>query len=135
MVYNNTMGQVMSMKPKPNRHDRRGYNQSPGTVWRELDRVQQEQAKQIPPNGAVQGRPVGENETIPNLVKVVAKKAKPKTFTTSDIEYSVVKALVPVLQARDGTVYTFSDWTLAGDGVVIILPNGQEFWMSITEAK
>ena len=65
----------------------------------------------------------------------VRKTAKPKVFTPSDIEYSVIKALEPVLQARDGTVYSFSDWTLSGDGAVLVLPNGQEFWLTITEAK
>jgi hypothetical protein len=63
------------------------------------------------------------------------KTAKPKVFTPSNIEYSVIKALEPVLQARDGTIYSFSDWTLSGDGAVIVLPNGQEFWLTITEAK
>ena len=65
----------------------------------------------------------------------VRKTAKPKVFTPSNIEYSVIKALEPVLHARDGTIYSFSDWTLSGDGVVIVLPNGQEFWLTITEAK
>ena len=74
----------MGMKPKPNRHDRRGYNQSPGNVWRELDRVQQEQIKQMPPtqypNGTVHGCTPYRNEDSPNRNSSVAKKtAKPKT--------------------------------------------------------
>ena len=129
----------MPMKPKPNKHDRRSYNQSPGNAWRELDRAQ-EQAKQMPgtpqyPNGTVRSHVPYHNETIPGLDSGVRKTAKPKVFTRSDIEYSVIKALEPALQARDGTVYCFSDWTLSGDGVVIVLPNGQEFWLTITEAK
>ncbi len=131
----------MPMKPKPNKHDRRSYNQSPGNAWRELDRAQ-EQAKQTPgvlptqyPNGTVRSYVPYHNETVPDPNRGVRKTAKPKVFTPSDIEYSVIKALEPVLQARDGTVYSFSDWTLSGDGVVIVLPNGQEFWLTITEAK
>jgi len=129
----------MPMKPKPNKHDRRSYSQSPGNTWRELDRAQ-EQAKQMPGtpqylNGTVRGYVPYQDETRPNLNNGVAKKSKPKVFTTSDIEYSVIKALEPALQARDGTVYSFSDWTLSGDGAVIILPNGQEFWLTITEAN
>lgn len=131
----------MGMKPKPARHDRRGYNQSPGSVWRQLDDAQEQTKKGTGvvhyPNGTVGGAPY-HNENSPNRNNGVAKKiAKPKTFTTSDIEYSVIKALTPVLQARDGTVYSFSDWTVAwdGNGVVLVLPNGQEFWLSISEAK
>ncbi len=119
----------MPMKPKPNKHDRRSYNQSPGGSWRELDRAQ-EQTKKSPgpaqsPNGIL---PERHNNGV-------AKKSKPKVFSPRAIERSIIKALEPVLQARDGTVYTFSDWTLSGDGVVIVLPNGQEFWLTITEAK
>jgi len=57
-----------------------------------------------------------------------------KRFTTSDVEYSVLKALEPVLLAREGTVYSFADWTMAGNGIVVVLANGQEFRMEIVEA-
>ena len=131
----------MPMKSKPNKHDRRSYNQSPGIAWRELDNAQ-EQAKQMPgvlptqyPNGTVRSYVPCHNEIVSDPNRGVRKTAKPKVFTPSDIEYSVIKALEPALQARDGTVYSFSDWTLSGDGVVIVLPNGQEFWLTITEAK
>ena len=128
----------MPMKPKPNKHDRRSYNQSPGGSWRELDRAQ-EQAKQMPgvpptqyPNG---GCTPYHNETQQDLNSGVCKTAKLKVFTSTDIERSILKALEPVLEARDGTIYSFSDWTLNGEGAVIVLPNGQEFWLTITEAK
>ena len=129
----------MPMKPKPNKHDRRSYNQSPGGSWRELDRAQ-EQTKQMPgmaqyPNGAVHGCTPYHNEIKQGLNSGVRKTAKPKVFTSTDIERSILKALAPVLEARDGTIYSFSDWTLSGDGAVIVLPNGQEFWLTITEAK
>jgi hypothetical protein len=125
----------MPMKPKPNKHDRRSYNQSPGSSWRELDRAQeQERTKNMPgvaqyPNGPYH------NETQQDHNSGVRTTAKPKVFTPGTIECSVIKALEPVLQARDGTIYSFSDWTLSGDGAVIVLPNGQEFWLTITEAK
>lgn len=131
--------QVMPMKPRPNKHDRRGYNQSPGNVWRALDDAQ-EQAKKSPgspqyPNGTVQGYVPYHDETRVNPNNGVAKKSKPKVFSTSAIERSIVKALEPVLQVRDATVYSFDQWTLCGSGFVICLPNGQEFRCEITEAK
>ena len=58
-----------------------------------------------------------------------------KRFTASDVEYSVLKALTPALLARAGTCYSFADWTMAGEGIIIVLPNGQEFRMEIVEAK
>jgi len=82
----------------------------------------------MPGESQNQGSRVGHNSGVPST-------AVPKVFTPSNIEYSVIKALEPVLQARDGTIYSFSDWTLCGDGAVIVLPNGQEFWLTITEAK
>lgn len=128
----------MPMKPKPNKHDRRSYNQSPGGSWRKLDR-EQEQTKQMPgvmptqyPNG---GCAPYHNENSHGLHNGVRKTAVPKVFSPRAIERSIIKALEPVLQARDGTVYSFSDWTLSGEGAVIVLPNGQEFWLTITEAK
>lgn len=131
----------MGMKPKPNRHDRRGYNQSPGNVWRELDDKAQESPKKDPgtvqyPNGTVNSRTLGQTVDTQKPTPTVRKTAVPKVFTTSDIEYSVIKALTPVLQARDGKVFSFEDWTIAwdGNGVVLVLPNGQEFWLSISEA-
>ena len=33
------------------------------------------------------------------------------------------------------TCYSFADWTMAGEGIIIVLENGQEFRMEITEAK
>ena len=75
------------------------------------------------------------NETQQDHNNGVRKTAKPKVFTSTDIERSILKALEPVLEARDGTIYSFSDWTLNGEGAVIVLPNGQEFWLTITEAK
>ena len=123
----------MPMKPKPNKHDRRSYNQSPGGSWRELDGAQEQKRCQRPtqyPNGATY-----HNETQQDHNNGVRKTAKPKVFTPSNIECSVIQALIPVLSARDGTIYSFSDWTLSGEGAVIVLPNGQEFWLTITEAK
>jgi len=57
-----------------------------------------------------------------------------KRFTPVDVEYSVLKALTPVLLAREGTVYSFADWTMAGSGIVVVLENGQEFRLEIVEA-
>ena len=57
-----------------------------------------------------------------------------KRFTASDVEYSVLKALEPVLQSRKGTCHSFADWTMAGNGIVVVLANGQEFRMEIVEA-
>ena len=125
----------MPMKPKSNKHDRRSYSNTHGPAWRELDDAQeQERAKNMPgvAQGTVQSCTPYHNENRPNLNSGVRKTAKPKVFTPSNIEYSVIKALEPVLQARDGTIYSFSDWTLSGDGAVIVLPNGQEFWFTIT---
>ncbi len=133
----------MPMKPKPNKHDRRSYSNTHGPAWRELDNAQeQDRAKQMPgvpptqyPNGTVQSCTPDHDENRQGPNSGVRKTAKPKVFTPSNIEASVIKALEPVLQARDGTIYSFSDWTLSGDGAVIVLPNGQEFWLTITEAK
>jgi hypothetical protein len=58
-----------------------------------------------------------------------------KKFTPQDVEYSLLKVLTPALQAREGTVYSFADWTMAGNGAVVVLENGQEFRMEIVEAK
>ena len=121
----------MPMKPKPNKHDRRSYSNTHGPAWRENDNA--EQTKQMP--GVLPTQYPSHNENRQGLNSGVRKTAKPKVFTPSNIEYSVIKALEPVLQARDGTIYSFSDWTLSGDGAVIVLPNGQEFWLTIKEAK
>ena len=120
----------MPMKPKPSQHDRRSYRPT-------HDDNAQDHTKNLP------GRPQSNNgnptqchnEIKQGLNSGVRKTAKPKVFTPSNIEASVIKALTPVLQARDGTIYSFSDWTLSGEGAVIVLPNGQEFWLTITEAK
>ena len=69
----------------------------------------------------------GTSSTVP------CRKAE-KRFTASDVEYSVLKALEPALQARKGTVYSFADWTMAGTGIVVVLANGQEFRLEIVEA-
>ena len=120
----------MPMKPKPARHDRRSYRASQdGGSWRELDRAQKQAKTPEKPQYP------SYNEKAQGLNSGPRKTAKPKVFTPGNIECSVIKALKPVLQARDGTIYSFSDWTLSGDGVVIVLPNGQEFWLTITEAK
>ena len=113
----------MPMRPKPARHDRRSYRASQDEAWRKNGNAQ-----------IGQMRP-SHNENRQDLNSGPHKTAKPKVFTPSNIEYSVIKALTPVLSARDGTIYSFSDWTLSGDGAVIVLPNGQEFWLTITEAK
>ena len=57
-----------------------------------------------------------------------------KQFTPVDVEYSVLRALTPALLARAGTCYSFADWTMAGNGIVVVLANGQEFRMEIVEA-
>ena len=57
-----------------------------------------------------------------------------KRFTPVDVEYSVLKALTPALLAREGICYSFADWTMAGEGIIIVLENGQEFRMEIVEA-
>ena len=57
-----------------------------------------------------------------------------KRFTPVDVEYSVLRALTPALLARAGTCYSFADWTMAGNGIVVVLANGQEFRMEIVEA-
>ena len=125
----------MPMKPKPNKHDRRSYSTPHGGSWRELDNAQeQERAKNMPGTAQYPNGPY-HNETQQDHNSGVRKTAKPKVFTSTDIERSILKALEPVLEARDGTIYSFSDWTLSGDGAVIVLLNGQEFWLTITEAK
>ena len=116
------------MKPRPQRHDRRSYNQSQGGNWGPAGSTQDH-------NGGPPDTRQSHNENQSNRNSTVRKTAKPKVFTPTDIEYSVIKALVPVLRLRDGTVYSFADWTMSGDGVVIVLPNGQEFWLTIEEAK
>ena len=125
----------MPMKPKPNKHDRRSYRASQDGGSRREPAHTRDHIGQMPgtpqSNGATHhatGNSQGPNSGI-------RKTAVPKVFTPSDIEFSVVRALEPVLSARDGTVYSFSDWTLNGEGAVIVLPNGQEFWLTITEAK
>ena len=58
----------------------------------------------------------------------------PRHFTPQQVEHSVLKALAPALEAKGGSAHTFADWTLNGHGVVLRLPNGQEFWLPISEA-
>ena len=66
-------------------------------------------------------------------------KAEPKRFTPQQVEQSVLKALAPALEAKGGSAHTFADWTMNGHGVVLRLPNGQEYlapdlggWLLIT---
>ena len=57
-----------------------------------------------------------------------------KLWTAGQVEQSVLRTLTPVLEAKGGSAHTFADWTLNGHGVVLRLPNGQEFWLPISEA-
>ena len=52
----------------------------------------------------------------------------PRHFTPQQVEHSVLKVLAPALEAKGGSAHTFADWTLYGHGIVLRLPNGQEFW-------
>ena len=61
-------------------------------------------------------------------------KAEAKRFTAQQVERSLLKALAPALEAKGGAAHTFSDWTLSGHGVVLQLPNGQEYWCTVAEA-
>jgi hypothetical protein len=61
-------------------------------------------------------------------------KVEAKRFTSQQVERSVFKALAPALEAKGGSAHTFADWTLAGHGVVLRLPNGQEYWCTVAEA-
>ncbi len=61
-------------------------------------------------------------------------KDEPKSFTPQEVERSLFKALAPALEAKGGSAHTFADWTLSGHGIVLRLPNGQEFWLPISEA-
>jgi hypothetical protein len=62
-------------------------------------------------------------------------KAEPRRFTPEQVEHSVLKALAPALEAKGGSAHTFAAWTMNGHGVVLRLPNGQEFWLPISEAE
>ena len=76
------------------------------------------------------------NGKTPGSMQGITKGCNPeKRFTPVDVEYSVLRALTPALLARAGTCYSFADWTMAGEGIIIVLENGQEFRMEITEAK
>ena len=61
-------------------------------------------------------------------------KAEPKRFTPQEVEWSLLKALAPALEAKGGSAHTFADWTLSGHGVVLRLPGGQEYWCTVAEA-
>ena len=61
-------------------------------------------------------------------------KGEPKSFTPQEDERSLFKALAPALEAKGGSAHIFADWTLSGHGIVLRLPNGQEFWLPISEA-
>jgi hypothetical protein len=58
----------------------------------------------------------------------------PRRFTPQQVERSLLKTLAPTLEARGGSAHTFADWTLSGHGIVLRLPNGQEFWCTVAEA-
>jgi hypothetical protein len=55
-------------------------------------------------------------------------------FTVQQIENRLVAVLAPALQAKGGSVHSFAEWTLAGHGIVLRLPNGQEYWCTVAEA-
>ena len=61
-------------------------------------------------------------------------KAQPKRFTAQQVERSVLKVLAPALEAKGGSAHTFANWILCGHGLVLRLPNGQEYWCTIAEA-
>ena len=61
-------------------------------------------------------------------------EAEARRFTPKQVERSVLKALAPALEAKGGSVHTFAEWTLSGHGVVLRLPNGQEYWCMVAEA-
>ena len=113
----------MSMKPKPARHDRRSYSNTHGGPWRENDNA--EQTKQMPPNG---GCAPYHNETRPNLNSGVRKTAKPKVFTSTDIERSILKALTSRKKARErrivGSLKPFR-WNPAGNQSRPVEPDQQ----------
>jgi len=73
--------------------------------------------------GTIPGSTQGCNETLP------------KTFTPADVEYSILRALAPAMDARGASAYTFDAWTLPGHGIAIVLANGQEFRCEITVAS
>ena len=74
------------------------------------------------------------SRSVPRHRTIVLPISPPKRFTPQDVEYSLLKVLTPALQTREGTVYSFADWTMAGEGAVVVLKNGQEFRMEIVEA-
>ena len=57
-----------------------------------------------------------------------------KLWTAGQVEQSVLRTLAPALEAKGGSAHTFADWTLNGHGVVLRLPNGQEYRCTIVEA-
>ena len=61
-------------------------------------------------------------------------KVEAKRFTPQQVERSLFKAIAPALEAKGGSAHTFADWTLSGHGVVLRLPNGQEYWCTVAEA-
>ena len=68
------------------------------------------------------------------------KKTEPEAtptpnFTVQQIENRLVAVLAQALQAKGGSAHTFAEWTLAGHGIVLRLPNGQEFWLTLAEAS
>jgi hypothetical protein len=63
-----------------------------------------------------------------------ASEMPQKLWTARQVEQSVLRTLAPALEAKGGSAHTFDDWTLNGHGVVLCLPNGQEFWLPISEA-
>ncbi len=66
--------------------------------------------------------------------KNLQSKAETKSFTPQEVQNSVLKVLAPALATKGGSAHTFDEWTMSGHGVVLRLPNGQEFWLPISEA-
>jgi hypothetical protein len=61
-------------------------------------------------------------------------KAEAKRFTPQQVERSLLEILAPALEAKGGSAHMFAEWTLSGHGVVLRLPNGQEYWCMVAEA-
>ena len=55
-------------------------------------------------------------------------------WTAGQVEQSVIRALVPMLEAKRGFAQAFADCALSGQGVVLRLPNGQKFLCTLTES-
>lgn len=56
-------------------------------------------------------------------------------WTANQVEQSVLRPLAPILEAKGGFAQAFAECALSGQGVVLRLPNGQEFWCRVAEAS